>query len=93
MHHAQDEDAHVGVLELLDPDAAPVAPWEEREGVAGDLVEHRIAVTAEEGHKTVRRGGAWFEDDRAGCRATIAWLTGMGSPLARCMPGHGTSSS
>jgi hypothetical protein len=50
VHDPLHEDAHVGFLEPRDALTAPMAVREEREGVAGDLVEHRVAVAAEQGH-------------------------------------------
>jgi len=51
MHHTLHVDADVGVLETLDPLAAPVAIREKREGVARDLLEDRVVVAAGEWHR------------------------------------------
>jgi hypothetical protein len=51
MDHALHQHAHVGILETIDADAAPVAVGKEGEGVARDLVEQRVAVAAEKWHE------------------------------------------
>jgi len=51
MHHSLHMDADVGVLEALDSPAAAVAIREQREGVARDLLEDRVVVTAGQWHR------------------------------------------
>ena len=50
MHHAVRVDPYVCVLEASDLLPTPMALREEREGVAGDLLEDRIIVMARQRH-------------------------------------------
>lgn len=84
MHHALYQHAHVRILELCDERAAEVAVWEECVDVAGNLLDERIAVTAEEWHVRVRRNRSCTGDDRALVPATpvvvqrafaVRWVT------------------
>ena len=72
MHDALHEHAHVRILELLDARAAAVAVRKECVRLAGNLLDERVAVTAEEWHERVRQNGSWTEDDPAGICATRA---------------------
>ena len=74
MHDALYQYAHVRILELRDERAAEVAVREERVDVAGNLLDERIAMTAEEWHERVRRNRSCTGDDRVLVRATAAGL-------------------
>ena len=50
MNDALDMHTDVGVLDALDEPSAAVAVRKEREGVARDLIEDRVAVTARKWH-------------------------------------------
>ena len=50
MNDALDVHTDVCVLDALDAPSAAVAMRKEREGVARDLIEDRVAVTARKGH-------------------------------------------
>ena len=71
---ARFEDADVRVLEPRDALAAAMTVREQREGVAGDLVEHRVAAAAEQGH----RGG------QAGVGTAVGRLMGARRHEVRC---------
>lgn len=51
MYDALHMDANVGVLELLDLLAAPMAMRKQRERVPRDLVQNRVVVPSGEGHR------------------------------------------
>ena len=72
MHDALNQSAHVCILELRDERATEVAVREECVDVAGNLLDERIAVTAEQWHERVRLNRSCTEDDRALVRATAA---------------------
>ena len=54
MHDALHEHSHVRILELLDARAAAVAVRKECVHLAGNLLDERVAVTAEKWHERVR---------------------------------------
>lgn len=78
MYHAQDQDAHLGVLEAVDPKPAAVAVRKEGEGVARNLVKDGIAAAAEQGHRgPIGERAHVREDDRrrprATCPGSVPW--------------------
>ena len=89
MHDALHEHSHVRILELLDAHAAAVAVRKECVRLAGDLLDERVAVTAEERHERVRRFRTYTGDDSGGGRATqgltrrafaVRWVTAKNLP-------------
>ena len=70
MHDALHEHSHVRILELLDARAAAMAVRKECVRLAGNLLDERVAVTAEEWHERVRRICPCPWDDSAGVCAT-----------------------
>ena len=71
MHDPLHEDTHVGILEVLYASAAAAAMRKQRISVAGDLLDERVAMTAEQWHGLVRRFRSCTGDDPAGLCATL----------------------
>ena len=71
MHDPLDEHTHVGILEVRNSSPAALAMRKERVGVAGDLFDEGVAMTAEQWHGLVRRFRSCTGDDPAGLCATL----------------------